>query len=97
MSPTIRNGLCALRPTFGRVSRYGGMVLAWSMDKVGPICRTVEDCALVFNTIHGADEKDPATVTAPFHFDRNIDLTNVRIGYDDRARQPGRRAHGSRR
>jgi Asp-tRNA(Asn)/Glu-tRNA(Gln) amidotransferase A subunit family amidase len=63
VSPTIRNGLSALRPTFGRVSRYGGMVLAWSMDKVGPICRTVEDAAMVFNTIHGADEKDPATVT----------------------------------
>jgi Asp-tRNA(Asn)/Glu-tRNA(Gln) amidotransferase A subunit family amidase len=82
VSPTIRNGLSALRPTFGRVSRYGGMVLAWSMDKVGPICRTVEDCAMVFNTIHGADEKDPATVTAPFHFDRKIDLSKLRIGYD---------------
>jgi Asp-tRNA(Asn)/Glu-tRNA(Gln) amidotransferase A subunit family amidase len=82
VSPTMRNGLSALRPTFGRVSRYGGMVLAWSMDKVGPICRTVEDAAMVFNTIHGADEKDPATVTAPFHFDRKIDLSKVRIGYD---------------
>ena len=89
VSPTIRNGLCALRPTFGRVSRYGGMVLAWSMDKVGPMCRTVEDCALVFNTIHGADEKDPATVTAPFRFERNIDLRNLRIGYDDREPNQG--------
>lgn len=83
VSPTIRNGLSALRPTFGRISRYGGMVLAWSMDKVGPMCRTVEDCALVFNTIHGADEKDPATVTAPFRFERNIDLKKLRIGYDE--------------
>ena len=83
VSPTIRNGLSALRPTFGRVSRYGGMVLAWSMDKVGPMCRTVEDCALVFNTLHGADEKDPATVTAPFRFDRDIDLKQLRIGYDE--------------
>jgi Asp-tRNA(Asn)/Glu-tRNA(Gln) amidotransferase A subunit family amidase len=82
VSPTIRNGLSALRPTFGRVSRYGGMVLAWSMDKVGPMCRNVEDCALVVNTIHGADEKDPATVTAPFRFDRNVDLTKLRIGFD---------------
>ena len=82
VSPTNRNGLSALRPTFGRVSRYGGMVLAWSMDKVGPMCRTVEDAAMVFNTIHGADEKDPATVTAPFHFDRKIDLSKLRIGYD---------------
>ena len=89
VSPTVRNGLCALRPTFGRVSRYGGMVLAWSMDKVGPMCRTIEDCALVFNTIHGADEKDPATVTAPFRFDRNVDLKKLRIGYDDRAANQG--------
>ena len=70
-SPARRCGLSALRPTFGRVSRYGGMVLAWSMDKVGPLCRSVEDCALVFNTIHGADEKDPATLTTPFRFQRN--------------------------
>lgn len=83
VSPTIRCGLSALRPTFGRVSRYGGMVLAWSMDKAGPICRTIEDCAMVFNTIHGADEKDPATVTAPFRFERTPNLSKFRIGYDD--------------
>ena len=85
VSPTIRCGLSALRPTFGRISRYGGMVLAWSMDKLGPICRTIEDCALVFNTIHGADEKDPATVTAPFQWERNIDLSKLRIGFDEQA------------
>jgi Asp-tRNA(Asn)/Glu-tRNA(Gln) amidotransferase A subunit family amidase len=85
VSPTIRNGLSALRPTFGRVSRYGGMVLAWSMDKVGPMCRTIEDVAMVFNVIHGSDEKDPATVTAPFQFDRNADLRKYRIGFDERA------------
>jgi len=84
-SPARRCGLSALRPTFGRVSRHGGMVLAWSMDKVGPLCRTVEDCALVFNTIHGADEKDPATLTTPFHFDRAPDLSALRIGYDEDA------------
>jgi hypothetical protein len=55
VSPTIRNGISALRPTFGRVSRFGGMVLAWTMDKAGPMCRTVEYCAMVINTIHGAD------------------------------------------
>ena len=85
VSPTTRCGLSALRPTFGRVSRYGGMVLAWSMDKVGPICRTVEDCAMVFNVIHGADEKDPATVTAPFRFDRKVNWSKLRIGYDEAA------------
>jgi Asp-tRNA(Asn)/Glu-tRNA(Gln) amidotransferase A subunit family amidase len=87
VSPAIRCGLSALRPTFGRVSRHGGMVLAWTMDKVGPICRTVEDCAMVFSVIHGADEKDPATVTAPFQYERNPDLGRYRIGYDERAPQ----------
>ncbi len=85
VSPSIRCGASALRPTFGRVSRYGGMVLAWSMDRVGPICRTVEDCAMVFNAIHGVDEKDPSTVTAPFLFNRNIALASLRIGVDPNA------------
>ena len=57
VSPARECGLSALRPTFGRVSRYGGMVLAWSQDRVGPICRTIEDCAMVFNTIHGVDRE----------------------------------------
>jgi len=85
VSPARRCGLSALRPTFGRVSRHGGMVLAWSMDKVGPLCRSIEDCALVFNEIHGADEKDPGTVTTPFRFRRDVDLSEISIGYDDRA------------
>lgn len=84
-SPARRCGLSALRPTFGRVSRHGGMVLAWSMDKVGPLCRSVEDCALVFSAIHGADEKDPATLTTPFRFRRGADLSTLRIGYDEDA------------
>lgn len=84
-SPARRCGLSALRPTFGRVSRHGGMVLAWSMDKVGPLCRSIEDCALVFNTIHGADEKDPSTLTTPFGFQRDPDLSALRIGYDEDA------------
>jgi Asp-tRNA(Asn)/Glu-tRNA(Gln) amidotransferase A subunit family amidase len=88
VSPATQCGLSALRPTFGRVSRYGGMVLAWSMDKVGPICRTVEDCALVFNAIHGADEKDPSTLTAPFQFDRKVALSKLRIGFDAGAPKP---------
>ena len=85
VSPAIRCGLSALRPTFGRVSREGGMVLAWSQDRVGPICRTVEDCAMVFNVIHGVDPKDPSTVTTPFNFDRNIKLAKLRIGVDPNA------------
>ena len=82
VSPAIRCGLSALRPTFGRVSRYGGMVLAWSQDRVGPICRTVEDCAMVFSVIHGSDPKDNSTVTTPFSFDPNIKLASLRIGVD---------------
>lgn len=85
VSPTRRCGLSALRPTFGRVSRQGGMVLSWSMDKVGPLCRTIEDCALVFNAIHGADEKDPASLTTPFAFERQPNLSQLRIGYTEDA------------
>ena len=85
VSPTIRCGLSALRPTFGSVSRYGGMVLAWSQDRVGPLTRTSEDAAMVFNVIHGVDEKDPSTVTMPFQFNRNIDLASLRIGVDEQA------------
>lgn len=82
VSPAIRCGITALRPTFGRVSRYGGMVLAWSQDRVGPMCRTAEDCAMVFSVIHGADPRDPSTVTTPFAFARRIDLSTVRVGVD---------------
>lgn len=88
VSPSIRNGISALRPTFGRVSRTGGMVLSWSMDRVGPMCRTVEDCAMVFNAIHGADPRDPSTVTTPFAFNRNIDLAALRVGVDPNAPAP---------
>ena len=82
VSPSRECGLSALRPTFGRVSRTGGMVLAWSQDRVGPICRTVEDCAMVFNAIHGVDPKDPSTVMMPFEFDRNLKVSSMRIGLD---------------
>ena len=85
VSPAIRNGISALRPTFGRVSRHGGMVLSWSMDRVGPMCRTVEDCAMVFSVLHGVDEKDASTVTMPFQFDRNLKLASLRIGVDPAA------------
>lgn len=85
VSPSIRNGISALRPTFGRTSRYGGMVLSWSQDRIGPMCRTVEDCAMVFNAYHGVDEKDPSTLTTPFQFDRNLKLASLRIGVDPQA------------
>jgi Asp-tRNA(Asn)/Glu-tRNA(Gln) amidotransferase A subunit family amidase len=85
VSPSRECGISSLRPTFGRVTRHGGMVLAWSQDRVGPLCRTIEDCAMVFNTIHGVDPKDPGTVTTPFHFDRNVKLASMRIGIDANA------------
>lgn len=85
VSPAVRCGLTALRPTFGRVSRHGGMVLAWSQDRVGPMARTAEDCAMVFNVLHGVDEKDPSTVTTPFQFDRAVKLGALRIGVDPNA------------
>ena len=88
VSPAIRNGISALRPTFGRSTRHGGMVLSWSQDRVGPMCRTAEDCAMVFNAYHGVDEKDPSTITTPFRFDRDIRLASLRIGVDPQAPKP---------
>lgn len=85
VSPARRNGLTALRPTFGRVSRYGGMVLSWSMDKVGPMCRSALDCALVLESIRGSSPRDPASLTAPFRFHAEADLSTYRIGYDGEA------------
>ena len=88
VSPATTCGLSALRPTFGRVSRYGGMVLAWSQDRVGPITRTAEDAAMVFNVIHGADSKDPGSITMPFHFNSNINLASLRIGVRKQNQNP---------
>jgi Asp-tRNA(Asn)/Glu-tRNA(Gln) amidotransferase A subunit family amidase len=70
-----------LRPTFGRVSRAGAMALSWSMDKIGTICRSVEDCALVFDAIYGPDGLDLSVVNAPFAWDANLDVTKLRVGY----------------
>jgi len=81
VSPATRCGVTGLRPTFGRVSRRGAMALSWSMDKIGPIARTVEDCALVFAAIHGADAKDPSTVQMPFNWDAARTVTSLRVGY----------------
>ncbi|HVS16851.1 MAG TPA: amidase [Thermoanaerobaculia bacterium] len=81
VSPSTRNGVTGLRPTFGRVSRTGAMALAWSMDKVGPMCRSAEDCALVFAAIHGADGRDPSARTVPFRWDPDRPLRELRVGY----------------
>ena len=81
VSPSTVCGTTGLRPTFGRVSRAGAMALSWSMDKIGPICRSVEDCAIVFSAIHGPDANDPSTIDAPFHYSPKTDLQNIRVGY----------------
>ena len=81
VSPSTRCGATGLRPTFGRVSRYGAMALSWSMDKLGPLCRTVEDCALVLSAIHGADGKDPTARDVPFDWDPDVPLSSLRVGY----------------
>lgn len=81
VSPCTRCGATGLRPTFGRVSRHGAMALSWSMDKLGPICRSVEDCALVFSAIHGADGKDPVAVSHPFQWDSTADVSSLRVGF----------------
>jgi Asp-tRNA(Asn)/Glu-tRNA(Gln) amidotransferase A subunit family amidase len=81
VSPATRCGVSGLRPTFGRVSRAGAMALSWSMDKLGPICRSVEDCALVLEAIHGADNLDPSAVVQPFVWDSDLDIRSLRVGY----------------
>ncbi|NIM17072.1 MAG: amidase [Candidatus Aminicenantes bacterium] len=81
ISPSHTCGVTGLRPTYGRVSRYGAMALSWSMDKAGPICRSAEDCALVFNAIYGADGKDFTVVNRPFHYDPSVNIKTLRIGY----------------
>jgi Asp-tRNA(Asn)/Glu-tRNA(Gln) amidotransferase A subunit family amidase len=81
ISPSVANGVVGLRPTYGRVSRYGAMALSWTMDKIGPMCRTVEDCVLAFNAIYGPDGRDDTIVDAPFHWNPDLPLAKLRIGY----------------
>ncbi|UCG27532.1 MAG: amidase [Bacteroidales bacterium] len=81
VSPSTRCGTSGLRPTFGRVSRSGAMALSWTMDKIGPICRTAEDCALVFQAILGPDGVDQTLVDLPFNYDPSPDLSRLRVGY----------------
>lgn len=81
VSPSARCGATGLRPTFGRVSRTGAMALSWSMDKIGPICRSAEDCALVFDAIRGVDGLDQSLIDAAFNYRPVPDLANLKIGY----------------
>ncbi len=81
ISPSIENGVTGLRPTYGRISRHGAMALSWTMDKIGPMCRSVEDCALVFNAIYGPDGRDDTVVDAPFEWKPDVPLSKLRIGF----------------
>ncbi len=83
VSPSTRCGVTGLRPTFGTVSRTGAMVLSWSLDKVGPICRSAEDAAMVYAAIHGTDGKDPSSVQHTFDYTGKTDFKKLRIAYAD--------------
>ena len=88
-SPCQRCGTTGLRPTFGRVSRAGAMALCWSLDKVGPICRSVEDTAMVLAAINGSDIADRSSIEAPFHFDASAGIAGMRLGYLSEAFREG--------
>ncbi len=79
-SPSTRCGVTGFRPTFGFVPRTGAMALSWSMDKLGPICRAVEDCAIVMSAIYGPDEQDRSVKPAAFNWDANLDWRKLRVG-----------------
>ena len=81
LSPSTICGVTGLRPTFGRVSRYGAMTLSWTQDRLGPLCRTVEDCALVFHAIAKTDEQDLSVIDLPFNWDAGLDVRKLRVGY----------------
>lgn len=81
VSPSTRCGATGLRPTFGSVSRSGAMVLCWSLDKAGPMCRSAEDCAIVFNYIKGTDGKDPGSVDKNFNYDGVVNFKKLKVAY----------------
>ncbi len=81
LSPCTRCGATGLRPTFGFVSRHGAMALSWSMDKIGPICRSVEDCALVLDAISGPDGRDETVIDMPLSWEPDRDPKDLRVAY----------------
>lgn len=96
ISPSVANGVTGLRPTYGRISRFGAMALAWTMDKIGPMCRSVEDCALVFNAVYGPDGRDDTVVDAPFVWNPDVPLSKLRIGYIKSEFEPSAAGRGGR-
>ena len=103
VSPSTRCGVSGLRPTYGRVSRYGAMALSWSMDMIGPMCRSVEDCALVFSAIYGPDGRDMSITPEPFIWDPGARSTGAADRLcrqrlrNGRCRPDARRASSARR
>ena len=87
-SPSTRCGTTGLRPTFGFVPRTGAMALSWTMDKLGPICRAVEDCAIVMQAIYGPDGEDLATRDAAFNWNAKLDWKSLRVGYFQKEFEP---------
>jgi len=81
VAPSAVCGATGLRPTFGTVARTGGMNLAWTSDRIGPICRSAEDCAMVFAAIHGSDVYDRASRTMPFNYTGDVNLKAIKVGY----------------
>lgn len=81
VSPSTRNGVTGLRPTYGRVSKHGAMALSWSMDKIGPISRSTLDNAIVLSIINGMDEKDASTIPAAFNYSAKNDVKKLKVGY----------------
>lgn len=96
VNPSTRCGLSGLRPTFGRVSRYGAMALSWSMDKIGPMCRSVEDCALVFSAIYGPDNRERLVSDQPFTWNPALDPRLLKVGYLDNLFVPPEDDHESK-
>ena len=81
VDPAMRCGVTGLRPTYGSIARTGAMVLAWTSDKIGPICRSAEDAAIVFYYVHGADNKDASSVNFAFNYTEHVDLKTLKIAY----------------
>ena len=81
VDPSMRCGVTGLRPTYGSIARTGGMTLAWSSDKIGPICRSAEDAAIVFYFIHGADQDDASSISRAFNYKGSVDIKKLKIAY----------------
>jgi Asp-tRNA(Asn)/Glu-tRNA(Gln) amidotransferase A subunit family amidase len=81
LSPAARCGLAGLRPTFGRISRYGVMALSWTQDRLGPLCRYAEDCAIVMQAIARPDGRDMSVSDIPFNWNAQTDIRKLRVGW----------------